>query len=196
MIRSLTPDDFQEVIELGNLVHGEGYLNLSSLEKIYQMGIKNNINAHFIAEGEQISPTNNIHKSKAGIVGFRLTYAAGKWPVDLWCTPEKWPVGIEDMCYFKCNTVAETERGKGIGSQLLQASIEAVKQQGAKAGVSHLWQQSPNNSAVGYFSHAGGKLIKEHPSRWNQQHDNSDYLCVLCGDDCHCTACEMVIDFS
>ncbi|MFC1520497.1 GNAT family N-acetyltransferase, partial [Pseudomonadota bacterium] len=136
------------------------------------------------------------HNSTANIVGFRLTYAAGKWPVDQWCTPEKWPVTAENMCYFKCNTVAEAYRGQGIGSKLLQASIAAVKQQGAKAGVSHLWQQSPNNSAVGYFTHAGGQLIKQHPSRWNQKVDGSDYLCVLCGDDCHCTACEMVIEFS
>ncbi len=191
MIRNLTPEYFQQVIELGNLVHGEGYLNLASLEKIYQMGIKNNINAHFIAISDETSQID----SQSTIVGFRLTYAAGKWPIDQWCTPDKWPVSVEDMCYFKCNTVAEGQRGKGIGSRLLQASIAAVKQQGAKAGVSHLWQQSPNNSAVGYFTHAGGELIKLHPSRWNQRHDNSDYLCVICGDDCHCTACEMVIEF-
>ncbi|WP_394497083.1 GNAT family N-acetyltransferase [Shewanella sp. ENK2] len=195
IIRTLTPEDFQQVIELGNLVHGEGYLDMPSLENIYQMGIKNNINAHFIAENEQLS---SIHQAQeqSKIAGFRLTYAAGNWPIDKWCTPQKWPVSPDQMCYFKCNTVAQELRGQGIGSQLLQASIKAVKAQGATAGVSHLWKQSPKNSAVGYFTHAGGKLIKEHPSRWNQQQDNSDYLCVICGDDCHCTACEMVIEFN
>ncbi|MCL1068636.1 GNAT family N-acetyltransferase [Shewanella olleyana] len=196
IIRALTPDDFQQVIELGNRVHGEGYLDIDSLTKIYKMGIKNNINAHFIAENEQSSQASTAN-NQTSIIGFRLTYAAGQWPIDKWCTPSEWPVAIEDMCYFKCNTVTESLRGQGIGSKLLQASIKAVKAQGARAGVSHLWQQSPNNSAVSYFTHAGGKLIKEHPSRWNQQSDETnDYICVLCGDDCHCTACEMVLEFS
>ncbi|WP_076539285.1 GNAT family N-acetyltransferase [Shewanella sp. UCD-KL21] len=195
MIRSLTPDDFQQVIALGNRVHGAGYLDFESLEHIYQLGIKNNINAHFVAvmdaESAHLSPPITPDQ----IIGFRLTYAPDQWPIDQWCNPEKWPVTAENMCYFKCNTVAEAYRGQGIGSKLLQASIAAVKQQGASAGVSHLWKQSPNNSAVGYFTQAGGQLIKQHPNRWNQQQDGSDYLCVICGDDCHCTACEMVVVF-
>ncbi|WP_144211361.1 GNAT family N-acetyltransferase [Shewanella donghaensis] len=196
MVRSLTPDDFQQVIELGNRVHGEGYLDFGSLEKIYQLGIKNNINAHFVAVSDETSAQLSQQITQNEIIGFRLTYAAGQWAVDQWCTPNEWPVTEQSMCYFKCNTVAESHRGQGIGSALLQASIVAVKQQGAKAGVSHLWKQSPNNSAVGYFTHAGGRLIKQHPNRWNQKLDGSDYLCVLCGDDCHCTACEMVIEFT
>jgi GNAT superfamily N-acetyltransferase len=183
MVRNLRPSDFQAVIALGEQVHGANYLDLSSLKRYYPLGIKDGINAHFVAEEE------------GKLIGFRLTFAACQWKIDTWCSTSLWDVNAQDVCYFKSNTLAVQARGKGLGGQLLEASIKAVTAQGAKAGVSHLWKQSPHNAAVRYFTKAGGRLIKEHPDRWNQKRDASDYLCVLCGDDCHCTACEMLIRF-
>ncbi|WP_394201740.1 GNAT family N-acetyltransferase [Shewanella waksmanii] len=183
IIRPLLETDFNDVIQLGNRVHGEGYLDVDSLKKIQQLAFSDGVSANYVAVINQ------------EIVGFRLTYAAGQWPLDKWCTPARWPFAANKMCYFKCNTVDESVRGKGIGKQLLNASIEAAKKQGALGGVSHLWQESPNNSAVGYFTSAGGKLIKKHPKRWNNTPDHPDYLCVICGKDCHCSACEMVLVF-
>ncbi|WP_133406177.1 GNAT family N-acetyltransferase [Parashewanella tropica] len=182
IIRQLTKQDFQDVIELGCCVHGEGYINQQELHDIYSKGIKNGINPHFVAYKDKV------------LVGFRLTYAAGQWPLDRWCSEEKWSIKPNDVCYFKCNTVAEEARGEGLGGKLLDASIQAVKKQGAKAGISHLWKQSPNNSAVKYFSKAGGVLIKEHPNRWNREF-NPDYNCALCRGECQCTACEMILIF-
>ncbi|QDF75299.1 MULTISPECIES: GNAT family N-acetyltransferase [Shewanella] len=182
-IRPLQLEDFASVIALGNLVHGDGYLDEELLGEIQQKGCKAGLNANFVAylDGD--------------LVGFRLTYAAGNWQIDPWCTPGLWGIPVERCCYFKCNTVAEQARGLGIGKALLERSIQACKAQGALAGVSHLWQQSPDNSAVGYFSSAGGQLIKEHPDRWNNNPDHPDYVCVLCGKDCHCVACEMLLTF-
>ncbi|MGI2106659.1 N-acetyltransferase family protein [Shewanella frigidimarina] len=183
MIRQLTPADFDAVIALGEIVHGSGYMDTAELTAIYHKGIKNDINANFVAlENEQL-------------IGFRLTYAAGQWPQDQWCTVDKWNVKFEDVCYFKSNTIAESARGQGLGGELLAASKAAVIAQGAKAGVSHLWQQSPNNAAVRYFTKAGGKLIAQHPQRWHQRYMGDDYICVLCGEDCHCVACEMLLLF-
>jgi GNAT superfamily N-acetyltransferase len=183
MIRELTPSDFDAVIALGLLVHGEGYLDWESLNHIYHQGIKNDINANFVAvEGEEL-------------LGFRLTYAPGQWQFDPWCSISLWGVPAETVCYFKSNTLAESARGKGLGGKLLAASIAAVKCQGARAGVAHLWKESPHNAAVRYFAKAGARLIKEHPGRWNQAVDNPHYVCVRCGYDCHCTACEMLLRF-
>jgi len=183
MIQNLSPQDFNAVIELGNTVHGMGYLDSHSIALLYKKGIKSGINANFVAyqDGE--------------LIGFRLTYAPGHWEPDRWCTSDAWEIETDKVCYFKCNTVAEGSRGKGIGGQLLNASIAAAKLQGAEAGVSHLWKQSPNNSAIRYFTKAGGRLIKEHPDRWNDTLEHPDYVCVLCGADCHCTASEMLLVF-
>ena len=183
MIRPLNFTDFEQVIELGLEVHGAGYLDLDSLTHIYHLGQHNGINAHFVAmEGKRL-------------LGFRLTYAAGQWPFDAWCSTSLWGVDPKRVCYFKSNTLAESARGQGLGGQLLAASTAAVKQQGALAGVAHLWKESPHNAAVRYFAKAGARLVKEHPGRWNQAVDNPDYVCVRCGNDCQCTACEMLLDF-
>jgi GNAT superfamily N-acetyltransferase len=182
MIRELIPADFPAVLSLGEVVHGSGYMDIKELDGIYHQGIKTGINASFVAiEGEQL-------------IGFRLTCAPGQWQQDQWCTVDSWGFDFAQVCYFKSNTIAESARGRGLGGQLLTASTGAVIAQGAKAGVSHLWQQSPNNAAVRYFTKAGGKLIKHHPQRWHQRY-TGQYKCVLCGDDCHCVACEMLMTF-
>ena len=179
----LTPADFSKVIVLGNFVHGEGYLSPESLLNWYNKGNLNGINAGFV-----------VYKDDE-LIGFRITYAVGNWHLDEWCSPQFWQVPTEKVCYFKCNTVDENYRGHGIGGKLLKLSIEAAKKQGALAGVSHLWKQSPGNSAVKYFTKCGGKLVAAHPEKWNIE-SKQGYDCVLCGLNCHCEAAEMIIYFN
>ena len=181
--QQLTPADFDQVIHLATTVHGEGYIDQTSMQAWYEKGLKNNINAGFVV----------YHNEK--LVGFRITYAAQQWQIDQWCSPHLWQVDSQKCCYFKCNTVDEKYRGLGIGKQLLQLAIKAAQQQGAQAGISHLWKQSPNNSAVSYFSNCGGTLIKFHPDKWYED-SKQGYNCILCGHDCHCEAAEMIIYFA
>lgn len=178
----LTSEYFSQVITLANHVHGDGYLDVKTLKKWTQLGITNDINCSFVAllDGK--------------IIGFRSTYSANQWHIDQWCTPAKWQVNPQQCCYFKCNTVDEKYRGLGVGKHLLMLSIKAARQQGALAGISHLWRQSPNNSAVSYFTKCGGELINYHQDKWNAD-SKSGYDCILCGNDCHCEAAEMVIYF-
>ncbi|WP_206483582.1 GNAT family N-acetyltransferase [Thalassotalea sp. G2M2-11] len=178
--RPLAPQDYQAVIALGNFVHGEGYMDTVKVKQWVEQGIKDQVNASYVAY------------DKDKLVGFRITFAAKQWHIDKWCSPVKWQVAPAHVCYFKCNTVDENYRGHGIGSKLLKLAINAVKKQGAQAGVSHLWMQSPGNSAVKYFSKCGGTLVTQHPRRWNEL---EDYICTLCGKDCHCSAAEMIILF-
>jgi len=181
--KQLTPEDFEKIIVLGTQVHGEGYLDSKNIKQWYEKGLYKGVNAGYVV----------YHQDK--LVGFRITYAPSQWYIDQWCTPNLWNIESDKVCYFKCNTVDENYRGHGIGGKLLQLSIEAAKKQGALGGVSHLWKQSPNNSAVRYFSKCGGKLIKAHPDKWYEDSING-YDCTLCGFNCHCEAAEMIIHFS
>jgi len=181
--QELNQNDFPAIIELGTLVHGEGYIDNTNISDWYQKGLKNGINAGFVAYDQD------------KLVGFRLTYAMQQWQIDQWCSPELWPIKPEKVCYFKCNTVDENYRGHGIGGKLLALSITAATKQGALAGVSHLWKQSPGNSAVRYFTKCGGQLIKSHPDRWNEL-SKQGYVCSVCLGDCHCEAAEMMIVFN
>jgi len=180
--RNIEPIDFKSAIDLATAVHGEGYIDEKIISAWYKKGIKDNKNTGFVAYDND------------KLVGFRLTYAVGQWQVDNWCSPELWLIPADQVCYFKCNTVDESYRGHGIGGELLNRSIIEAKKQGAIAGISHLWMQSPGNSAVRYFTKCGGNLIKEHPDRWNEI-SKQGYDCPVCHLDCHCVAAEMIIRF-
>lgn len=179
----MQPEHFCNIIELATAVHGVGYLDQSNINDWYQKGIKDGVNANFVA----------ISNNK--VIGFRLTYAVNNWDIDKWCTPSDWNVNAALVCYFKCNTVDQSYRGQGVGGKLLKLSITAAKKQGAQAGVSHLWKQSPGNSAVKYFTKCGGVLIKEHPDRWLPL-SKQGYECPVCTKLCHCDAAEMIIYFN
>lgn len=182
-IRPLAADDFNAVIAMGNLVHGDNYLDQASMQAIYQRGLKLGLNASFVAyDGQRL-------------VGFRLTYAPGNWEIDHWCTPNAWRVTADQCCYFKCNTIDSDYRQQGIGSRLLRCSAEIARQQGATAGISHVWMQSPGNAAFGYFCKSGGHLVNTHADRWNDDCITDGYICTICGNDCHCDAGEMILYF-
>lgn len=183
----LTPQYFQQVVQLGNEVHGDGYLNDEKIANWAARGISSDINCGFVA----LIVTEQSEK----LIGFRITFSPEHWQVDQWCSPDLWLIDSDQCCYFKCNTVNENYRGLGVGKKLLQLSSAAAKKQGAFAGVAHLWKQSPNNSAVAYFTHCGGELVKSHPDKWNEE-SKLGYNCILCGHDCHCEAAEMIIYFA
>lgn len=173
---------YRAVVALANLVHGEGYLNESMLASMVTQGIVDGKNASFVALADQ------------AVVAYRLSFAAGQWQPDSWCTLSKWPVQTQSMAYFKSVAVKPEYQGNGIGQALLQKSIAVLKQQGAKAGLAHLWCESPNNSAVRYFTKAGGQLLHIHQNRW-QHLSAAGYDCPRCRALCCCSAAEMVLLF-
>ncbi|MFT6248912.1 MAG: N-acetylglutamate synthase-like GNAT family acetyltransferase [Cognaticolwellia sp.] len=188
--KTLTPEYFKQVIKLANEVHGDGYLNDKNIIDWVSRGISDNHNCSYVA----LLNTNSNTETENKLIGFRITFAAEHWQVDQWCSSSLWQAPKDKCCYFKCNTVDENYRGLGVGRKLLQLASVAAQKQGSQAGVSHLWKQSPNNSAVAYFSHCGGELVKSHPDKWNED-SKQGYNCILCGHDCHCEAAEMIIYF-
>lgn len=202
----LTPQHFDAVIALGNEVHGANYLNSDKIQDIYDRSWANQVNASWIAVSiDQTSPKRagteqTIEQNKQTIdgrlLGFRLTIAAGNWTADQWCTPAVWKHAVSQVCYFKCNTVDSQMRGLGIGSTLLKKSINSARQQQARAGVAHIWMQSPANSAYGYFSANGGELVAKHANKWQIDSIEDGYECPVCKDVCFCTAAEMIIHFT
>jgi GNAT superfamily N-acetyltransferase len=182
--RQLAPEHFSQVVELGVSVHGENYLDAKSMESLYQQSFQKNINASWVALlNEQV-------------IAFRLTIAPVNWQIDRWCSPTKWQVSKQQLCYFKCNTVDANYRGKGLGSHLLKLSIEQARLQGCVAGLAHIWLASPGNSAFEYFSKNGGTLIKHHPNKWRDSALHDGYCCPVCPEMCECVAAEMILHFN
>ena len=183
-ILELTPAYFPAVIALANQIHGDNYLDIAALTAMQQQGVKQGINASFIALDAQQQ-----------VVGYRLSFAAGQWQPDQWCSEPLWPVGAAEMAYFKSVGVSQAERGKGVASALLNTSVAALRRQGATAGLAHIWRESPGNAAQRYFSHAGAILVKIHPQRWRHLSETVGYHCPVCGALCNCSAAEMVLLF-
>ncbi|MCF4009660.1 GNAT family N-acetyltransferase [Rheinheimera sp. UJ63] len=181
-ILPLTIKHFDQVTQLANEVHGAGYMDNEKLAVMQQQGIYQGLNASFVALAAQ------------QVLGYRLSFAAGQWQPDEWCSCERWPVAVSTMAYFKSVAVSPKLQGQGIGQRLLQQSSLVLKQQGARAGLAHLWRESPHNSAVRYFSKAGGELLKIHANRW-QALSYQGYACPVCEGICCCSAAEMVIVF-
>lgn len=179
----LEPVHFDEVINLGNRIQGDNYLTPENLTDYYHKGLSNGFNACWVAF------------LNGKMVGFRLTFAPGNWPIDQWCTPDAWPHSPDQLCYFKCNTVDDQAQGMGIGSRLLAKSIETVKQQGGLAGLAHIWLASPGNSAFKYFTKNGGQLVKKHPNKWRHASIYEGYDCPVCEGYCECVAAEMLLPF-
>jgi len=186
-LTALTTDYFSETIALGNLVHGDAYLTTEIIEKVYQKSLKGELNCSFV-----ILDAN----AKDKLVGFRLTYAPTRWQLDQWCSPYLWQLPIEQLCYFKSNTVDPAYRCQGIARKLLRASIDEAAKMGARGGICHTWMQSPGNAAYEYFIHCGGQHLKTYEKRWLQD-SIEGYRCIVCGDDalCHCDAGEMILYF-
>ncbi|PWW09709.1 MULTISPECIES: GNAT family N-acetyltransferase [Pseudidiomarina] len=181
--KQLTAADFDAVIELGNKVHGDNYLTDESLADYAERGIKDGINLNWLAfvDGQ--------------LAGIRLTFAPGNWELDDHCTPAEWPVTPEQMCYFKCVAVDPDIRGAGIGRGMLERSINEAKKLGCRAGLAHIWMQSPDNAAFEYFTRCGGELIEEHGKRWYDLSVNDGYHCPVCDGICYCSAGEMILRF-
>ena len=123
------------------------------------------------------------------------TFAAGQWHSDSWCSEALWPVPLDRMAYFKSVGVALAARGQGVASALLRQSVQALKQQGALAGLAHIWRESPGNAAQRYFSQAGATLLKVHPDKWRHLSESAGYHCPVCGALCRCSAADMVLVF-
>ncbi|WP_420933758.1 GNAT family N-acetyltransferase [Alteromonas sp. A081] len=180
----LAPQYFENVITLGNYVHGDNYLTPELMTDYYTRSFHNNVNASWLALHDGV------------VVGFRLTFAHTQWTPDKWCSTNLWTVHKDKVCYFKCNTVAPSKQGLGIGSKLLAKSIESASMQGAVAGLAHIWLASPGNSAFNYFSKNGGVLIKKHSNKWQHASIYEGYDCPVCDKHCYCEGAEMLLPFS
>lgn len=182
-IKELNISDFEDITNLSDKVFGISYIDIDQLCDIHTKTAVDNISSSFTLF------------DNGNIVGFRLTYAPETWyEHSAYLSPDKWKVPLENICYFKTNCVHPDYSGKGLGSKLLQTSIEASKRQGAKAGLTEVWLNSPHNSAYKCFSKVGGEVINIYQDRWNSYH-TPNKPCVRCRNICNCLAAEMIIYF-
>lgn len=180
--RNISPKDLDKILRFTDRWIGKGYFQKDELRVTLLKGIKDDLNANFIA----------VIDDK--IIGVRICFAPGEWIniKDLrGLSPGSWGVDMDKIAYFKSLFIHDKYQGKGIGSKLSRLAIEKLKQMGAEAILAHAWQESPEDSSRKYMSKMGFRQVADHRKFWYLV----DYECTRCGADerCICTASEMVL---
>ena len=180
--RNIGPKDLDKLVRFCDRWIGKGYFKKDELRDALLRGIKDDINASFLAEIE------------GKIIGIRICYAPDEW-VNIknmdFLSPGAWGVEITEVAYFKSLFIHGKYQKKGIGSKLSRLAINSLKEMGAKAIVAHAWKESPENSSLKYLNKMGFKEVSEHKRFWYLH----EYDCTRCGEGqkCECSACEMVL---
>jgi GNAT superfamily N-acetyltransferase len=185
----LSEKDLGRLKAFTDLAIGAGYYSEAELKDIFHRSSSNGVMCSFLLVGA--GPTTAAGESSAGeILGVRFTYPPGNWSHGKGegLSPDQWPQAKSETAYFQSLFLSDKIQGQGYGSKLSQASIDVLKEIGAKGVVCHSWKESPGGSSTKYLEKMGFQKIKEHPLYW--QH--VDYNCTRClKPPCQCTAIEM-----
>lgn len=157
---------------------GQDYFEREELEEVLALSRKGELVCSLLAvvDGE--------------LAAIRLSYAPGEWVERArGASVEKWGEPKSQTGYFKSLFVAEKFQKQGLGKKISLASIEVLREMGAKALVCHSWLESPQNSSQRYLQSMGFEEVKSHPRFWS----HIDYSCVRCSPKrCECSAVEMI----
>lgn len=190
----LTEKDLGRLKAFTDRAIGAGYYSEAELRDIFHRSSLNGVMCSFLlvdGSSETDGPGRGDRKNSAGeILGVRFTYPPGNWSQGKGegLSPNQWPQPKSDTAYFQSLFLSDKIQGQGFGAKLSQASIDVLKEIGAKGVVCHSWKESPGGSSTKYLKKMGFQKIKEHPLYW--QH--VDYNCTRClKPPCQCTAIEM-----
>lgn len=178
-IRAMQKADLPLVKAFTDRTIGTNYYSVPELEGILQRSLSQGVVCSLLLEDE----TGEIR-------GVRITYPPGNWQhgKGKGLNPAQWRVPLTDVAYFQSLFVDPTLTGQGWGKRLSEASLELLKNLGAKAVVLHSWMESPNDSSGRYARAIGFERVALHPLYWKEV----DYVCTRCGKPCLCTAEEMI----
>lgn len=177
-IKSFEIENIEEVRLFTDQWIGKNYFSSDELRQLRNKSIRDNLNASLLA------------LSDTELIGVRIALAPGSWiESNMKLSPSYWGVAPERVGYFKSLFIHEKFRSLGVGSGLTESSKAILKQQGAKAIITHSWLESPNNSSQVYLLRHGFSEIARYPKFW----EPLEYECVRCGPQrCQCTAVEMI----
>ena len=182
-IQSLERADLVRLKEFTDREIGAGYYSTNELEDIYERSRASG------PHGEDVM-CSRILKDGDEILGVRFTFPPGRWNKGKGSglNVTKWPHSLDRTGYFQSLFLSDKVQGQGWGAKLSLASIESLREIGARGVVCHSWKESPNNSSTKYLEKMGFERVAEHPLYWK----DVDYCCTRClKPPCQCTAIEM-----
>ncbi len=179
-IRSFTLADVPQLKEFTDRAIGTNYYSTVELTKFYHQSLKDGQECTLILEDDA-----------GAIRGVRITFPQGQWEhgKGTGLNPELWKIPQAQVAYFQSLFIDPSLTGQGWGKKMSLQAISLLKKLGAKAIVTHSWQESPHDSSGKYLRSLGFRSVAIHPLYWK----NVDYICPRCGKPCLCTAEEMIL---
>lgn len=95
------------------------------------------------------------------------------------------------------SSVIPSARGRGVGTQMLQARVAFLKNSGCRCAVVASWVSAGvGYSSLGMLERAGFTRLATVPGYWADEQRTVGYSCPDCGLHCRCTAVIMVLDLA
>lgn len=175
-INRLGKNDFNEILDLSNLLLGNNYLNTTLLQEY----IINDYKTGFTIK--------NNHQ----VIGFQLIQVCShKELTNLALTEKEWftnqflsyPIGV-----LKTIVIHPNYHHKGVGTALTQKCIKELSKSCRKI-ISICWNQQEATSFNFVLEKCGLQNLKEIKNFWKKDSLLKDYNCPICGDPpCVCSA--------
>lgn len=96
---------------------------------------------------------------------------------------------------LKSSAVAPDARGRGIGTQMLQARLAFLRSGGCRYAVAASWiSADAGHASQRILERAGFTQLATIPGYWAADQAAAGYTCHDCGQSCTCTAAIMILD--
>jgi GNAT superfamily N-acetyltransferase len=120
---------------------GAGYYSEAELKDIFNRSSMNGVMCSFLLVARDSAGGSVAADATGEIFGVRFTYPPGNWSHGKGegLTPDQWPHEKAHTAYFQSLFLSDTIQGQGFGSKLSQASIDVLKEVGARGVVCHSW---------------------------------------------------------
>lgn len=180
-VREMREADAPAIAALAQRVIGPGYYPEATVLEYLERSTLHpgpRVCSHVAVEGERLA-------------GFRFAFPPGRWSTGrgVGLHVERWPAPLERAAYFQSIYLDPDFTGRGLGRRLSERSLAVLAELGAEVVVAHSWKESPHNSSLRYLTKLGFVPVAEIPDYWAEV----DYVCVLDGSPCRCTAVEVIL---
>lgn len=98
---------------------------------------------------------------------------------------------------LKSSVVVPAARGRGIGTDMLRATLQFLAAGGCRYAVTASWVAvDAAHTSLGMLDRAGFTALATVPGYWADDQTAGGFTCPDCGDKCRCTAAIMALDLA
>lgn len=174
-IRPITKNDFNSIIKITDTELGKDYITPIFLENI--LSNKTSLSALVLTNEREV-----LGYSIFDIIDFDKTTEICKgFKIDE-LEPKK------QIGYIKTVAVKNEFKGLGLGTLLVNKSLELLKTKGIQAFFSTAWKHGNITNIAGILSKQGFEKKLEIKNYWYEQSIKEPFVCPFCNGPCTCSS--------